>query len=43
MTKNFGFFLLVLWSVTYLKEFFTKGPQAIPTIAVQLIRAFFKT
>ena len=34
MTKIFGSFFLVLWSVTNLKEFFTKGPPAIPTIAV---------
>ena len=34
MTKVFGFFFLVLSSVTSLEELFTKNPQAIPTIAV---------
>ena len=34
MTKVFGSFFLVLSSVTNLKELFTKGPQAIATIAV---------
>ena len=34
MTKVFGSFFLVRASVTNLKELFTMGPQAIPTIAV---------
>ena len=42
MTKGCGSFFLVLLSVTNLKELFTMGPQAIPTIAVWPIRAFCK-